>query len=111
MTEMCGAIYQRQWRNERDLNEAATIPCTFIKGHHVKSPNHSWFALKVQDEVDREAEQVEVNLPMVVPKSMVALVEVITSGGLDDSLEVILAACHGRKRARHARGSGHGGGK
>jgi hypothetical protein len=110
MTEMCGSQYQRQWKNERGLNQAAVVPCTFIKGHETKS-NHSWFALQVQDQVDKEAERVEVNLPMTVPRSVVPLVEVITSGALDDSLEVILAACHGRKRARHARGSGHGGGK
>jgi len=110
MTEMCGSVYHRQWKNERGLNEVATIPCSFIRGHETKS-NHSWFALKVQDQVDDEARQVEVNLPMTVPRSVAPLVQVITEGGLDDSLEVILAACHGRKRARHARGSGHGGGK
>jgi len=102
MTEMCGAIYRR--------DQAHVIQCTFIKGHETKS-NHSWFALKIQDEVDAEAALVQMNLAVQVPRSVVPLVEFITSGGLDDSLEVILAACHGRKRARHARGSGHGGGK
>jgi hypothetical protein len=99
MTEMCGAIYRR--------DQAHVIQCTFIKGHESKS-NHSWFALQIQDQVDAEARTVEVNLPMQVPKSVVPLVEIITSGGLDAHLEVILAACHGRKRARHATRRGEG---
>jgi len=100
MTRMCGAIYRRQLPDEA----VHPVPCTFIAGHQTKS-NHSWFALQVQDQVDAEARTVEVNLPMQVPKAVVPLVELITSGGLDAHLEVILAACHGRKRARHGRGS------
>jgi len=81
------------------------VPCTFIKDH--PAPNHSWFALKVQDEVDNEmAAQGKYNLSLTIPDDLVPLIAAITGGSLDDGLEVILTAAHGRKRALHQRGRG-----
>jgi hypothetical protein len=82
------------------FRNAQRIPCTFIKEH--PSPNHSWFALKVQDEVDAEMETWAMTTR--IPEEMVPLIAALTSGAMDDCLEVILAAAHGRKRARHGRG-------
>ena len=92
--EMCGATYRR--------DQAHVIQCTFIKDH--PSPNHSWFALKVQDEVDAEATRETWTMSAPIPTEMVPLVTAITSGAMDDCLEILLAAAHGRKRARRSRG-------
>ena len=84
---MCSAIYDR---------DGSPVYCTFIKGH---PPHCSWYALKIQDECDNESWRRETT----VPKQLEPLVEAIASGWLDEHLEVILSAAHGRKRARHHR--------
>lgn len=88
--EMCNEPY---WR------DAIRVPCTFLKDH--PTPNHSWFALRVQDEVDAEMATQRYNVTVPIPDRVVPLVSAITAGTLDDCLEVILTAAHTRKRARH----------
>jgi hypothetical protein len=106
MTQMCRSVYHRQWRNEKGLSEADIVLCTYLKDH--PTDRHSWWALKVQDQCDEEAvieEQVERvwSLNFEVPKNLLPLVEAIAAGYLDEHLEVILSAAHGRKRGRRMR--------
>lgn len=86
---MCCAVYDREGHGY--------VLCTYILGH--PSDHHSWWTLQQQDLSD--ASRDSITIP--VPRRMAPLVEAITSGLMDEDLEVLLAAAHGRKRARHGR--------
>lgn len=89
MTEICNEPYYRT---------GVELHCTFPAGHSVRDPQdgqtvHSWQWLKNED----EAKQAECD---DLPTDVEALIEAIAAGHADDYLETILAACHGRKRAK-----------
>lgn len=98
MAQMCGALYKRTLPGGKFTQD---VYCSFIRDH--AGLKHSWNTLQLQDECDAEAEKTAWKMSADIPSDIVALIEGITSGVFDDSLEYILAAAHGRKRTRHGR--------
>lgn len=85
-------------------NGTETLVCTFRFGHD----NHcSWrwaereaAELKEAAEAAARAEAAAAKVSRGVGSTLDVLLTNIVSGGCDDELEAILAAAHGRKRAR-----------
>lgn len=100
MTPQCRATYSRA---EEGMERH--IRCTYIDGHVAR---HSWETLKMQDDVDREVEQISVAQELacdVLPPTLQKVLRAVEDGAYDDYLELILAVGHNRKRAlRHVRG-------
>ena len=91
--EMCGETYTRPPKLFPSDGLVPRIPCTFIENH---GANHSWFALKISDDVALERlREVQVTLPASVQK----LVDAIDRGDHDTYIEILLQRLHDRKRA------------
>lgn len=84
---LCGEAYARP--------SGEIVRCTYIEHHPVRQ--HSWFAVRSQDEADAAT---RTQVADYTPVAIQAVLNAIVRGDLDLYVEAILEAGHNRKRAR-----------